>query len=155
LDASDVRVLEATAWLDPPQTPGKAYEVRSGRAEWETAHIAGSAFADVVHDLADPHPTLNFTFPSAERFVKGMSALGLAAGTAVVIYDRNGMSWSTRVWWLVRAYGFDHAAVLDGGWHDWAGPISSDPAPEYDAHFTARPRPDVMASIDEVASGPP
>src|SRR3954468_15919737 len=52
LDASDLRVLEATAWLDAPSTPGKPYDVRSGRAEWETAHIVGSAFADVVHDLA-------------------------------------------------------------------------------------------------------
>ena len=35
LDASDVRVLEATAWLDPPTTEGKPYDIRSGRADWE------------------------------------------------------------------------------------------------------------------------
>src|SRR3954453_2244806 len=65
------------------------------------------------------------------------------------------MAWARRGWWLLGAYGVDNAAVLDGGWQGWAGPISDDPAPEYDAHFTARPRPEVMASIDEVASGPP
>src|SRR3954469_1717760 len=151
----DVIVLEATAWLDPPSRAGKPYDVRSGRADWEESHIAGSAFADVVNDLAEPHPTLNFTFPSEERFAAGMSALGVEDGTAVVIYDRNGMTWSTRVWWLLRAYGFDNAAVLDGGWQSWAGPVSDEPAPTYDAHFVARPRPRVMASIDEVASGPP
>src|SRR4029078_13239717 len=127
LDANDVRVLEATAYLDPPSQPGKAYDLRSGRAEWEHSHILGGAFADVIDDLAEPGP-LNFTFPSPERFAAGMSALGVEDGTAVVIYDRNGMTWSTRVWWLLRAYGFDNAGVLDGGWSGWAGPVSDEPA---------------------------
>src|SRR4051812_17166053 len=154
LDASDLRVLEATAWLDPPSSPDKAYDVRSGRAEWESAHIAGSAFADVIGDLAEPGSPFNFTFPSAERFAAGMSALGVEDGTAVVIYDRNGMTWSTRVWWLLRAYGFDNAAVLDGGWQGWAGPVSADPAPSYSARFVPRFRPETMANLDEVAAGP-
>ncbi len=109
----------------------------------------------MVGDLAEPHPTLNFTFPSEERFVAGDVRPGRQDGTAVVIYDRNGMMWATRVWWLLRAYGFDNAGVLDGGWQGWAGPVSDDPAPAHDAQFIARPRPRVMASIDEVASGPP
>src|SRR3954454_23617926 len=156
LDAGDVRVLEATAYLDPPSAPGKAYDIRSGRAEWEQSHILGSQFADVVHDLAEPHETLNFTFPSAERFAAGMSRLGVEDGTVVVLYDRNGMSWSTRLWWLLRAYGFDEAAVLDGGGQGWAGPVSAEPAPLYTgARFTPRLRPELIASLDEVAEGPP
>jgi thiosulfate/3-mercaptopyruvate sulfurtransferase len=155
LDAGDLRVLETTAYLDPPSTPGKAYDIRSGRAEWEQSHILGSAFADVVHDLAEPDSPLNFTFPSPERFAAGMSALGVEDGTAVVIYDRNGMTWSTRLWWLLRAYGFDNAAVLDGGWSAWAGPVSDEPAPRHEASFAPRLRPELMASIDEVAEGPP
>jgi thiosulfate/3-mercaptopyruvate sulfurtransferase len=155
LDASDVRVLESTAWLDPPTTDGKPYDIRSGRADWEAGHIPQSAFADVVHDLAEPHPTLNFTFPSETRFAAAMSALGVEDGTVVVIYDRNGMTWATRVWWLLRAYGFDDAAVLNGGWKGWPGPISDAPAPERHASFTPRPRPHLIADKDEVLAGPP
>jgi len=157
LDAPDVRVLESTAFLDPPASPGKPYDVRSGRAEWESGHIPGSAFADVVEDLAEPHPTLNFTFPSPERFAAGMSALGVEDGTVVVIYDRNGMTWSTRVWWLLRAYGFDAVAVLDGGWQGWTDegrPVSAEPAPEHSASFTPRPRPELIADRAEVEAGP-
>src|SRR3954462_5847300 len=128
----DVVVLEATAWLDPSTREGKPYDVRSGRADWEESHIPGSAFADVVHDLAEPDPELNFTFPSRERFEAGMSALGVQDGVAVVAYDRNGMTWATRLWWLLRAYGFDDAAVLDGGFAAWTAegrPGSSEAAP--------------------------
>ena len=81
LDRPDLRILESTAWLDPPTREGKPYDIRSGRADWESGHIPNSAFADVQHDLAEPHPTLNFTFPSAERFAAGMSALGVQDGT--------------------------------------------------------------------------
>jgi thiosulfate/3-mercaptopyruvate sulfurtransferase len=84
-----------------------------------------------------------------------MSALGVEDGTVVVIYDRNGMTWSTRLWWLLRAYGFDAAAVLDGGWSSWAGPVSAEPAPAYEASFTPRFRPELIATLDEVAAGPP
>jgi thiosulfate/3-mercaptopyruvate sulfurtransferase len=153
LDAPDLRIVETTVFLDPPTRPGKPYDVRSGRAEWAAGHIPGSAFADLDGDLAEPHPTLHFTFPSAERFAAAMSALGVEDGTAVVVYDRNGMQWATRLWWMLRAYGFDAAGVLDGGWTAWTaagGPVGTAPAPERTAAFTARPRPDLLASLDEV-----
>jgi thiosulfate/3-mercaptopyruvate sulfurtransferase len=152
-----LRVLEATAFLDPPIRAGKPYHPRAGRAEFASGHIPGAGFADLVDDLAEPDPELNFTFPSAERFARGMSQLGVEDGTAVVAYDRNGMMWATRLWWLLRAYGFDDAAVLDGGYDAWvaeARPVSADPAPRRSASFRSRPRPDAMASIDEVSAGP-
>ena len=155
LDRPDLRILESTAWLDPPTTEGKPYDIRSGRADWEAGHIPGSAFADVQYDLAEPHPTLNFAFPSTERFAAGMSALGVEDGSKVVIYDRNGMTWATRVWWLLRAYGFDDAAVLDGGWQSWTGPVSVEAPPERHASFTPRPRPELIAHKAEVQAGPP
>ena len=148
-----LRVIESTSYLDPSTDPGKPYVVRSGRADWEAGHIPGSAFADVNGELAEPHPTLNFTFPSAPRFAAAMSALGVEDGTVVVIYDRGGPMWATRVWWLLRAYGFDDAAVLDGGWDTWTAeerPVTTDPAPGRVAHFLPRPRPALIASRDEV-----
>jgi thiosulfate/3-mercaptopyruvate sulfurtransferase len=148
LGAEDLRIIESTSYLRPAE--GKAYEIESGRADWEAGHIPGSAYADVNDELAEPHPSLNFTFPSAERFAAAMSALGVQDGTRVVLYDRGGPMWATRAWWLLRAYGFDDAAVLDGGWESWTGPVSTDPAPSFDATFTPRPRPSLIADRDEV-----
>jgi thiosulfate/3-mercaptopyruvate sulfurtransferase len=153
----EVRVIEATAYLDPPIKPGKPYHPRAGRAEYDAGHIPGAAFADLVDGLAEPDPELNFTFPSAERFAAGMSALGVEDGTRVVIYDRNGMMWATRLWWLLRAYGFDDAAVLDGGFDAWVAegrPVSTEAPARRDANFSPRFRPEVMASLEEVADGP-
>jgi 3-mercaptopyruvate sulfurtransferase SseA len=28
-------------------------------------------------------------------------------------------AWAARFWWMLRTYGFDDAAVLNGGWHKW------------------------------------
>jgi 3-mercaptopyruvate sulfurtransferase SseA len=42
-------------------------------------------------------------------------------GSHVVLYDASrdqwANMWAARVWWMPRAFGFDQAAVLNGGWH--------------------------------------
>ena len=51
--------------------------------------------------------------------------------------------WATRVWWMLRACGFD-AAVLDGGFDKWTRegrPVSTEPVSHPRARFEARPRP--------------
>ena len=66
-----------------------------------------------------------------------------------MIYDRNGMTWSTRVWWLLRAYGFDDAG---GARRRLAGlgrgPVS-DRAGARSAPRRSRraPRPELMADL--------
>ena len=52
----EVRVTEATAYLDPPIKPGKPYHPRAGRAEYDAGHIPGAGFADLVEGLAEPDP---------------------------------------------------------------------------------------------------
>lgn len=153
LDDPQLRILETTVHLDPATRPDRPYDVRSGRPAWAEEHIPGSAFADLAEDLAEPHERLYFTFPSAARFAEGMSRLGVEPGAAVVIYDRNGTTWSTRLWWMLRAFGFDDAAVLDGGWAAWTAegrPTSADPPPSRTASFVARPRPELIVGRDAV-----
>lgn len=150
LGAPDLRVLEPTVYLTPRDG---GYDARSGREDWAAGHIPGSAFADLITELSQPHETLHFTFPPPGRFGTAMSALGVEDGIAVVIYDRNGTMWATRLWWLLRAYGFD-AAVLDGGLAAWTGELSDVPAPEHPAVFTPRPQPRAIAGRAEVENGP-
>lgn len=62
--------------------------------------------------------------------------------------------WAARVWWLLRSFGFDDVAVLDGGFARWEAegrPVTSEPTPPVPgARFTARDRPELVADRDEV-----
>jgi thiosulfate/3-mercaptopyruvate sulfurtransferase len=92
--------------------------------------------------------------PSASRFSEAMSKLGVGEGTRVVVYDRFMNSWAARVWWMLHAFGFDEAAVLDGGLRSWVAddrPTSTEPAPDWaPARFIADVRPDVFVGKNEV-----
>jgi thiosulfate/3-mercaptopyruvate sulfurtransferase len=54
---------------------------------------------------------------------------------------------------LLRAFGFEQAAVLNGGWRKWTlegRPVSTDPPWYPPASFQPRPRPELIASTAEV-----
>ena len=148
---ADLRVLDCTVLLTPQPTGG--YAVERGRTAWEWAHIPGSAYADLVGDLSDPRSPLRFTMPTPERFAQAMGALGVGDEHRVVLYDSRVNMWAARMWWMLRAFGFDAAAVLDGGWRAWTtdGRTTSTAAPHWPpATFTARPRPGLFVGKDMV-----
>ena len=92
----------------------------SGRDVWRRGHIPGAGFIDLVDELTVKGETrFMFPVPSPERFAEIVAAYGIGEGVGVVLYDGTGQSWTARVWWLLRAHGFDDAAVLDGGWAKW------------------------------------
>ena len=59
--------------------------------------------------------------PTAGRFERLVSALGISDGDRVVFYDQKGLFSAARGWWLMRLFGHDRAAVLDGGLPKWRG----------------------------------
>jgi thiosulfate/3-mercaptopyruvate sulfurtransferase len=96
-----------------------------------------------------------YAMPSADRFAQVMSAIGVGDGTAVVLYDRGMNSWAARLWWMLRCFGFDNAAVLNGGWTTWSArglPTSTMASSYPPATFTARPRAGLIADRDDVLS---
>jgi thiosulfate/3-mercaptopyruvate sulfurtransferase len=154
LGESGLVVLDATAHLDPPGDPGRPYDVRSGRPEWQRAHIAGSRFADLLGDLSDPGAPYPFTLPAPARFAASLGALGVGDETLVVASDDGGGMWASRLWWMLRVFGHDRAAVLDGGLGAWRAegrPLTDahepDPRPEA---FMPRLRPALVADRDDV-----
>lgn len=146
LSAPQLRLFDCTAHLRPD--PEKTYRVESGRADYQRAHIPGAGFLDLQSELSDPDSKLRFTMPSAEHFAAAMGRHGVGDDAAVVLYSATVPMWATRVWWMLRAFGFDNAAVLDGGLKKWQAedrPLSDAPASYPPAHFTARPRPGLIA----------
>ncbi|WP_437766706.1 sulfurtransferase [Sorangium sp. So ce281] len=140
LDDPDLRILDCTVFLTP--TSGGVH-VESGRAAWAEAHIPGSAFADLLADLSDRGDPSPVMMPPAEQFAAAMSGYGVGDGVRVVLYDASMNMWAARVFWMLRAFGFDRAAVLDGGWRKWTAegrPVSADAVRHARARFVARPR---------------
>lgn len=48
-----------------------------------------------------------------------MRRFWICNGTCVVTYSTANPWWATRIWWLLRDFGHDNAAVLNGGWQKW------------------------------------
>lgn len=153
LDDPAVRVIDATTHL-PPLPDFSLYTVVPGREDFEKAHIPGAVFLDIEHDVSTPHPRLHFMLPSAERFAHAMGALGVGDDTLVVSYSTANHWWATRLWWMLRVFGHDRAAVLDGGFQKWLRerrPVESGAAaPRAAARFTPRLRPELVADKADV-----
>ena len=143
-----LRVLDVTVQITPE------FVTSSGRAGWEVAHVPGSVFGDLLGGLSDwAAPPLMMMLPSAEQFAAAMGVLGVGTGTQVVLYDARENMWAARVWWMLRAFGFDDAAVLDGGWRAWTAqqrPVCSKPCAYPPTQFAARPRPGLFAGTQDV-----
>lgn len=150
LDDADLRVLDATVQVG--RVLGLPI-VRTGRREWRRAHIPGSAYANLF-DLSDPaRPKRTMTMPSPERFAATTGALGISNHHRVVVYDRRESMWAARLWWLLRSFGHDDAAILDGGWAAWqaAGLPTCARACSYPAAtFEPALRPGLLVDKEEV-----
>jgi thiosulfate/3-mercaptopyruvate sulfurtransferase len=151
LNDSDIRVLDCTAVNRADGSGGVRAE--SGRESWAMEHIPGAGHADLVSDLSDNDASFRYMLPQIPQLAQAFSGYGVGAGTRAVLYDSTSGSWATRIWWMLRAIGFDDAYVLDGGLHKWkleGRPVNSDPSTYPPAIFLAKPRAGLMANKDEV-----
>jgi thiosulfate/3-mercaptopyruvate sulfurtransferase len=149
----DLRVFDCTTSLTPD--PATIFRVASGRTDWARAHVPGAGFLDVDGELSDRTSGLLFTLPTPERFAAVMSEHGVGDGIRVVLYSAKSHIWATRVWWMLRVFGFDGAAVLDGGWEKWTRegrPVGAGACAYPPARFEARLRPGLVAGTTEVAA---
>jgi thiosulfate/3-mercaptopyruvate sulfurtransferase len=148
-----LRVFDCTTYLHYETGTGRPYQVESGRADYDRGHIPDSAFLDLQGELSDASSPFNFTMPPADDLAARFAARGIGAGTRVVLYARKSMQWATRVWWMLRAIGFDDAAVLDGGFDRWIAegrPTETAETRYPPATLAARPRPGLFVGKEEV-----
>ncbi len=141
-----VRVVDSSWYLPAME--------RSGRTEYDVAHIPGAVFWD-IDGIADPDSPLPHMLPSAKIFAAHMEALGIGNDTNVVVYDGMGLFTSARPWWMLRAFGHDKVAILDGGLPKWIAegqPVTDRPAPHRAASFKASPRPEMVRNVEALRS---
>ena len=147
-----LRVFDCTTNLIPDAKT--TYQAVPARAEFEKGHIPGAQFIDLQADLSDNSQRLRFMLLSVEAFAAAMSRLGVGEGTRVVLYSTANPWWATRVWWLLRVFGFDDAAVLNGGWQKWSRegrPVETGPGkPRRPGRFVVREQRPLMVGKEAV-----
>lgn len=118
IGAPGLCVLDATIVKEPL---GDLQFVRrpAAREFEEDGHIPGARFADLVREFSNPRAVLPFTHPGEEQLAAAALAHGIGRETFVVVYDSLDGIWAARLWWVLRAFGHERVAVLDGGFKKW------------------------------------
>lgn len=131
LSSPDLVILDATMFM-----PG---EPRDAAAEFASAHIPGARRFD-IEALSDPEHSAPHMLPGAAAFGAAMVALGVGRDDRIVIYDNSPLHSATRAWFMLRHYGADRVAILDGGLAKWRAegrPLQSGDAAPRHARFDA------------------
>lgn len=96
----------------------------AGDAQYQEKHIAGAVRADLDRHLSakgapDAASGGRHPIPSRESFAAWLGSVGLRPDVQAVVYDRQGVNYCGRLWWMLKWVGHEAAAVLDGGLQAW------------------------------------
>jgi thiosulfate/3-mercaptopyruvate sulfurtransferase len=115
-------------------------------------HVPGAVYlAPVAIRDANSPPTF---LPTPAAFEAMMARLGISDATRVVVYDERGGIYAARLWWILNYFGHPDVALMNGGWVKWTAeqrPVTTDAAAPAAGRFTARPRPQWLATASDVA----
>lgn len=96
----------------------------SGHTQYLEQHISGALHADLdqhlaTHDAAKRVNAGRHPLPKREIFAAWLQQVGVNSNAQVVVYDRNGMNYCGRLWWMLKWCGHEAVAALDGGLQAW------------------------------------
>lgn len=115
--------LIAPESLLAPEIPLRILDARPGAESFASGHLPGAIHADLnaaLSTASDPgfdaarggrHP-----LPAPSIWAQRLGSWGIGPETRVVAYDdASGGNGACRLWWMLRAFGHERVAVLDGG----------------------------------------
>ena len=96
----------------------------AGNEKYLEQHIAGALRADLdahlsTHNDAERANGGRHPLPKPKVFAAWLRSMGVNDSTQVVVYDRNGVNYCGRMWWMLKWCGHAAVAVLDGGLQAW------------------------------------
>ena len=97
----------------------------AGDAQFEETRIATAVRADLEQHLSatkgapDAASAGRHPLPSRQKFAQWVGSVGLTPDMQAVVYDRQGVNYCGRLWWMLKWAGHEAVAVLDGGLPAW------------------------------------
>ena len=131
LGQSDLAIVDSTMFMPADQ--------RDPAAEFLAGHIPGARFLDIdaVSDKSHAAPHM---LPRADQFAAAMRELGVGRDDRIIVYDNSPLRTAARGWFMLRHYGAERVAILDGGFQKWRAesrPVESGPAQPRTVRFDA------------------
>ena len=146
LGADDLAIVDSSAFMSA--------DGRDPEAEFLVAHIPGARFLDIAAVADRDHPAPHMQ-PSAALFGAAMVALGVGRDDRIIVYDNSPLRTAARGWFMLRHFGAERVAILDGGLQKWrreGRPLESGPASPRAARFDAHVTTGEVVTKAEVAS---
>ena len=147
LETLELRLIECGAVYHA--VPDRSdFRAESARPLYDASHLPGAVFVDPIAELSDPASGLRFTMPAPGRVAEAFGRHGVGPGAFVVLYCRDHNIFAARLWWMLRAIGWDDAAVLDGGFVRWIAegrPVTTEVRRHPPARLEPKPRAGLFA----------
>ena len=95
-----------------------------GQQQFDESHIPGAIYVNLDKHLSSKNDLAaasggRHPLPSRETFAGWLSSIGFTNAHQAVVYDRNGVNYCGRLWWMLKWAGHEAVAVLDGGLQAW------------------------------------
>lgn len=132
----------------------------AGDTQYLESHIPGAVRADLDRHLSakgtpDAASGGRHPLPSRRAFAAWLGSMGLTPERQVVVYDRQGVNYAGRLWWMLKWVGHEAVAVLDGGLPAWTaagGAVEAGPCPTPQAsNYALAPEKTRLVAADSVA----
>jgi thiosulfate/3-mercaptopyruvate sulfurtransferase len=142
-----VRIVDCRFSLADPE---------AGRVAFDAGHVPHAVYASLERDLSAevvPGKTGRHPLPSVDVLARRLGELGIGNDSDVIVYDDASGAMAARLWWLLRYLGHERVRLLDGGFAAWTAaerPVSTESARVVPATFVPRPRPELLATAEDV-----
>ena len=146
LGADDLAIVDCSFFMPADQ--------RDPATEFLAAHIPGARFLD-IGKVADRDHSAPHMLPSATEFGAAMVALGVGRDDRIMVYDNSPLRTAARGWFMMRHFGAERVAILDGGLQKWqreGRPVESGSANPRKARFDAAAAAGAVVDKVEVAT---
>jgi thiosulfate/3-mercaptopyruvate sulfurtransferase len=151
-------MLVTTEWLAAHARDANLVVLHVGRrAQYDSGHMDGARFVALSDISTPPGPgKLTLQMPPVEELTAWAQSQGISDRSRIVVVPHDDTLQSAARVFLTLAYlgAMDRTSLLDGGFKAWRAEnrvvtTALPPAPRA-ARFTARPRPELIATIDQV-----